>query len=116
MAQGKVGRKLGRNMGHRKNLLNNLVKSLFDYEQIKTTTAKAKECRRVAEKMITLAKKGTLASRREALRVIRDKRINKKLVDVIAPRYKERKGGYTKIYLLGPRQGDGAFEVILKLV
>ncbi len=116
MAQGKVGRKLGRNMGHRKNLLNNLVKSLFDYEQIKTTTAKAKECRRVAEKMITLAKQGTLASRRETFKFIRDKRINKKLFDVIAPRYKERKGGYTRMYLLGPRQGDGAVESIIKLV
>lgn len=116
MAQGKVGRKLGRNMGHRKNLLNNLVKSLFDYEQIKTTTAKAKECRRLAEKMITLAKKGTLTSRRDAFKFIRDKRINKKLFEVLAPRYKERKGGYTRMYLLEPRQGDGAVESIIKLV
>lgn len=116
MAQGKVGRKLGRNMGHRKNLLNNLVKSLFDYEQIKTTTAKAKECRRLAEKMITLAKKGTLASRRDAFKFIRDKRINKKLFEVLVPRYKERKGGYTRMYLLEPRQGDGAVESIIKLV
>ncbi len=116
MAQGKVGRKLGRNMGHRKNLLNNLVKSLFEYEQIKTTTAKAKECRRAAEKMITLAKKGTLASRRDAFKFIRSKKVNKKLFEVIAPRYKERKGGYTKMFLLGPRQGDGAVESIIKLV
>lgn len=116
MAQGKVGRKLGRNMGHRKNLLTNLVKSLFEYEQIKTTRAKAKELRRLAEKMITLGKKGDLSSRRQALRVIGDKKINNKLINVLGPRYKERKGGYTRIYSLGTRQGDNAPEVLIKLV
>jgi large subunit ribosomal protein L17 len=66
--------------------------------------------------MITLAKKNTLASRRDAFKFIRDKKINKKLFDVLAPRYKERKGGYTRMYLLEPRQGDGAVESIIKLV
>ena len=116
MAQGKVGRKLGRNMGHRKNLLNNLVKSLFDYEQIKTTRAKAKELKRLADKMITLGKKGDLASRRVALKFIRDKRINQKLFTVIAPRYKDRKGGYTQTFFLGVRQGDNSPYVLIKLV
>ncbi len=116
MAQGKVGRKLGRNMGHRKNLLNNLVKSLFEHEQIKTTRAKAKELRRLADKMITLGKKGDLASRRIALKFIREKKINQKLFAVLGPRYKDRKGGYTAIFFLGNRPGDNAPEVLIKLV
>lgn len=116
MAYGKVGRELGRNMGHRKALLENLVSSLIDHEQITTTRAKAKELRRLADKMITLAKQGDLHSRRLALRVVRDKQVNSKLFKVIGPRYKERKGGYTRTYFLGYRQGDGAPEVIIRLV
>ncbi len=109
------GRKLSRRKGPRKALLKSLANNLFLHEKIKTTEAKAKELRPIAEKMITRAKKATVANRR-ALVLGLDVKIVKKLVDEIAPRYKERNGGYTRITKLGPRNSDGAHMVIIELV
>ena len=92
-----AGRKLGRTSSHRKAMYRNLVTDLLGYEKITTTEAKAKEMTRWAEKIITLAKIDSVHHRRNAFRVIRDKKVIKKLFDVIAPRYKDRSGGYTKI-------------------
>jgi len=111
-----VGRKLGRSSAHRRALYRNLVTDLLDYEQITTTEAKAKEVRGLAEKMITLGKKGELHSRRQALSFILDKRVVDKVFDELAQRYTERPGGYTRITKLGPRLGDGAPMVQLELV
>ena len=116
MAEGKKGRKLGRQKGHRKALMSNLVKSLFQYEQITTTEAKAKELRRVAEKLITMAKKNNLASRRVVNGILNNKEILKKLFDNIAPRFKDRKGGYTSIVKMGQRKGDGAHQANIRLL
>jgi len=109
------GRKLSRRKGPRKALLKSLANNLFLHEKIKTTEAKAKELRPIAEKMITRAKKATVANRR-ALVLGLDAKIVKKLVDELAPRYKERNGGYTRITKLGPRNSDGAKMVIIELV
>ncbi len=116
MPKGKNGTKLGRTKGHRKALLSNLVIELFKYEQIKTTEAKAKELKRLAEKMISLAKKNDLASRRLAGRVVKNREVLKKLFDNISVRFKERKGGYTRIIKGGLRKGDAASESIIKLI
>ncbi len=109
-------RKLGRDGGHRKMMLRNLTSSLIKNGRIKTTEAKAKETRRAAEKMITLAKKGDLHSRREALKFITDKKVVNNLFDELAEKYQDRDGGYTRIIKLGPRRGDAAEMVILELV
>ncbi len=109
-------RKLRRNQGHRKALLRNLVLSLIEKERIITTVAKAKEARSLAEKMITLGKKGTLHHRRLALKFLNKKNQTKKLFDELAPRFSERNGGYTRIIKLGPRKGDGAEMAILEFV
>jgi len=111
-----AGRKLGRSSAHRRALYRNLVTDLLDYEQITTTEAKAKEVRGLAEKMITLGKKGGLHPRRQALSFILDKRVVDKVFDELAQRYTERPGGYTRITKLGPRLGDGAPMVQLELV
>ncbi len=111
-----AGRKLGRSTGHRKAMYRNLVTDLLSYEKITTTEAKAKEVRGLAEKMITLGKKGGLHSRRRALSFIIDKKVTEKVFDELAPRYAERPGGYTRIIKLGPRLGDGAAMVQLELV
>ena len=111
-----AGRKLGRSTGHRKAMYRNLVTDLLSYEKITTTEAKAKEVRGLAEKMITLGKKGGLHSRRRALSFILDKKVTDKVFDEFAPRYAERPGGYTRIIKLGPRLGDGAAMVQLELV
>ena len=111
-----AGRKLGRSTGHRKAMYRNLVTDLLSYEKITTTEAKAKEVRGLAEKMITLGKKGGLHSRRRALSFILDKKVTDKVFDELAPRYAERPGGYTRIIKLGPRLGDGAAMVQLELV
>ena len=111
-----AGRKLGRDTGHRRAMYRNLVTDLLDYEKITTTEAKAKEVRGLAEKMITLGKKGGLHSRRQALSFIIDKKIAEKVFTELAPRYAERPGGYTRITKLGPRLGDGAAMVQLELV
>ena len=111
-----AGRKLGRDTGHRRALYRNLVTDLLDYEKITTTEAKAKEVRGLAEKMITLGKKGGLHSRRQALSFIFEKKVAEKVFIELAPRYAERPGGYTRITKLGPRLGDGAAMVQLELV
>ena len=116
MRHRKKGRKLGRDKDQREALLINLIKSLLFYEEITTTEAKAKEMTRWAEKIITLAKDNSVHHRRNASKVVRDKEIVKKLFDVIAPRYKDRSGGYTKIIRLKYRQGDNALICRVKLV
>ncbi|MCQ2547999.1 MAG: 50S ribosomal protein L17 [Clostridia bacterium] len=109
-------RKLGRPTAHRKAMLRNLVTDLFKYERIQTTDMRAKEARRVAEKMITLAKRGDLHARRQVLAYVYDEDVVTKLFDEIAPKYADRQGGYTRILKLGPRQGDNAEAVFLELV
>ncbi len=111
-----AGRKLGRDTGHRRAMYRNLVTDLLDYEKITTTEAKAKEVRGLAEKMVTLGKKGGLHSRRQALSFIIDKKVTEKVFTELAPRYAERPGGYTRVTKLGPRLGDGAAMVQLELV
>jgi large subunit ribosomal protein L17 len=112
----KSGYHLNRTRAHRKALLSNLSAALFERKRIKTTLAKAKATRSVAEKFITFAKKGDLASRRQVLRYIPRKDVVKTLFEEIAPKYAERAGGYSRIVKLGQRQGDGAPMAILELV
>jgi len=116
MRHRKEKRQLGRTASHRSALLRNLVTSLIDKERIETTLAKAKELRRVADRMVTLGKKGDLASRRRALRVVRSQEVVKKLFTDIALRFEGRQGGYTRIYHVGPRPGDGASMALIELV
>jgi len=116
MRHRKAGRKLGRNAAHRKALFRNMVTSLLEHEQIKTTDAKAKELRGVAERMITLAKRGDLHARRQALSVIQSKDVTAKLFGELAERYRERPGGYTRVIKLGHRHGDAAPVSIIELV
>jgi large subunit ribosomal protein L17 len=97
-------------------MLANLVTSLMDHEVISTTDARAKELRRVAEHMITFAKRNDLHARRQVLRVIANKDVVAKLFSEIAPRYQSRNGGYTRIIKVGPRQGDGAPMSLIELV
>ena len=111
----KAGRKLNRTGAHRKALFRNLVTSLLEHEQIRTTDAKAKELRRVAEKMITLAKRGSLHARRQALSYIRSRKVVSKLFGEVAPRFRERPGGYTRVVKLGPRRGDAAPMSVIEL-
>ena len=110
------GRRLGRASAHRKALYRNLVTALLRHEKIVTTEAKAKEVRGMAEKMITLGKKSGLHSYRQALTFITDKKVTEKVFSVLAPRYQERAGGYTRITKLEPRMGDNAPMVQLELV
>lgn len=110
------GRKLSRTHTHRKALLRNMATSLFRHERIETTTAKAKELRPVAERLITLARRGDVHARRLAGRKIQDRDVLGKLFDDIAPRYAERPGGYTRILKLGHRKGDGAEMSLIELV
>ena len=116
MRHRKQGRKLNRTASHRKAMLRNLVTSLMEQETVRTTDAKAKEVRRTAERMITLAKRGDLHARRQALRVVRSRAVVTKLFDEIAPRYAARNGGYTRIVKIGERRGDGAGISLLQLV
>ena len=111
-----AGRKLGRTTSHRRALYRNLVTDLLKHEKIITTEAKAKEVRSLAEKMITLGKKSGLHSYRQALSYIMDKKVAERLFAELAPRYRERPGGYTRIIKLEPRLGDGAPMVQLELV
>lgn len=110
------GRKLGRNTSHRKAMMRNMVTSLFDHEKIRTTDARAKELRKIAEKLITLAKRGDLHARRQVMQVVMDKKVAAKLFERIAPRYLERPGGYTRIIKLGHRAGDNAALSLIELV
>ena len=111
-----TGRKLSRNTSHRRALLDNLVRSVILSESIRTTTAKAKEARRVVEKIITKARENTLAARRNVHRTVRDQAALAKLFETIAPRFKTRPGGYTRIVHVQNRIGDNAPMAILELV
>ena len=116
MRHRKAGRKLGRTSSHLKATLRNMVTSLLEHEKIETTDAKAKELRKIADKMITLGKKGDLHARRQALSVIMTKKVVKKLFEEIAPRFQNRQGGYTRIMKVGRRLGDNAPLSIIELV
>jgi large subunit ribosomal protein L17 len=116
MRHGKVHRKLGKKPAHRKAMFANMSASLIKHEQITTTLPKAKELRPVVEKLITLGKKGGLHARRQAISEIRDVAMVKKLFEVLAPRYKERKGGYTRIMKAGFRYGDSAPVAVIEFV
>jgi large subunit ribosomal protein L17 len=109
-------RKLGVRTGHRKALLRNLVTALFRDGKITTTEPRAKEVRSIAEKMVTLAKRGDLAARRQVLGYIYDEDVVRKLFSTIGPRYTNTPGGYTRIMKLGERRGDAAEMVVLELV
>ena len=109
-------RKLGRSSAHRKAMLRNLVTDLLREGRITTTDTRAKEARRQAEKMITLAQRGDLHARRQVLAYVYDESVVTKLFDEIAPKYEDRQGGYTRILKLGPRKGDNAELVFLELV
>lgn len=116
MRHNKSGNRLSRTTSHRQALIRNMVTSLLEHERIVTTTAKAKEVRKVADKMITLAKRGDLHARRQALSVVRDKQVVAKLFDTLRTEYLERQGGYTRIIRTGNRLGDAADMAILELV
>ncbi len=116
MRHNKSGRRLGRTTSHRIAMFRNMVTSLLNHERIVTTDAKAKEIRSVAEKMITLGKRGDLHAQRQAAAYIREKSVVTKLFATLAPRYKERAGGYTRIIKLGQRQGDAASLSVIELV
>jgi large subunit ribosomal protein L17 len=116
-------RKLGRPSGARKAMFRSLVTDLFLYERIQTTEAKAKELRSIADKLITLAKRGDLHARRQVSAYVRRESLDgvendaiQKLFDVLAPRFAERNGGYTRIVKVGPRRGDAAPMVLIELV
>ncbi|MBI4537123.1 MAG: 50S ribosomal protein L17 [candidate division NC10 bacterium] len=108
MRHRRAGRKLGRTTAHREMMMRNLVTSLVLYEKIITTAAKAKELRRVAERLVTLAKRGDLHARRQAAEVLNDEKAVKKIFESLGGRYQERNGGYTRITKLDYRMGDGA--------
>ena len=116
MRHRKLKRKLGRTSAHRETLLRSLTASLLLYEKIITTVAKAKELRKIAERMITLAKRKDLHARRQAAEVIQDERVLKKLFETIGERYQGRNGGYTRITKLEYRMGDGAPLAAVELV
>jgi large subunit ribosomal protein L17 len=112
----KSGRKLNRSASHRKAMLSNLASSVLDKERVTTTVAKAKEVRGVVERLITYGKRGGLHAIRLAARTVRDETVVKKLFDEIAPGYKQRNGGYTRVLKLAPRKGDNADLAIIELV
>jgi large subunit ribosomal protein L17 len=116
MRHGMSGRKLNRTSSHRKAMFSNMLVSLLDHEQITTTLPKAKELRRIADKMITLGKRGDLHARRQALSVLKDNEIVGKLFAALAERYKERNGGYTRVLKAGNRYGDMAPMAVIELV
>ncbi len=111
-----AGRKLSRHTQHRELMFRNMLVSLLQYERIKTTLAKGKELRSWADRIISLGKQGTLHARRRAFALLRNREIVKKLFDEIAPKFKDREGGYTRVYRLGWRQGDGAPLSLVELV
>ena len=110
------GRKLGRTSAHRKAMFGNQLTALFTHERITTTVAKAKELRPLAERMVTLARTGTLANRRRILQTVHDKEVVRRLFDNIAPRFADRPGGYTRIMRLGRRRGDNAELAIIEFI
>lgn len=116
MRHGIRGRKLTRTSAHRKALLANLAVSLVEHEQITTTVPKAKELRPYVEKLVTLSKRGTLHARRQALAITRSEEATAKLFSVLSERYKDRKGGYTRIMKAGYRHGDAAPIAVIEFV
>jgi len=116
MRHRKQGRKLNRTASHRKAMFANMAAALIEHEQIVTTLPKAKEMRRVADKLITLGKRGDLHARRLAISRIRDVEQVKKLFDILGPRYQERNGGYTRVMKAGYRYGDNAPMAVIELV
>lgn len=116
MRHNKAGRRLGRTTSHRIAMFRNMVTSLLNHERVVTTDAKAKEIRSIAEKMITLGKRGDLHAMRQAAAYIREKSVVTKLFSMIAPRYQDRQGGYTRIIKLGHRLGDAAPLSVIELV
>ena len=116
MRHHRAGRKLGRDASHRKALYANLTGSLIEHGRIRTTLAKAKEVRPIAEQMITLARRGDVHARRQALAYLRSQDVVYKLFSDVAPRFADRPGGYSRIVKLGPRQGDAAEMAYLELV
>ena len=116
MHHGKAGSKLGRTSSHKEAMLRNMVTSVIKHESIRTTDMKAKELRKLAEKMITLGKRGTLHARRQALAVVRDEAMVGKLFGELAERYRSREGGYTRIVKVGYRYGDNAPVSILEFI
>ncbi len=116
MRHRKQGRGLSRSPSHRKAMLSNLATSVLDAERVQTTTAKAKEVRRLVERLITFGKRRDLHARRQVLRVIRNETVVAKLFGPLADRYADRPGGYTRIVRLGHRQGDAADMSILELI
>ncbi len=115
MRHRKARNKLGVGTAHRQAMLRNMVTSLMEHESIVTTDARAKALRSLADKMITLGKRGDLHARRQALRVIRSKSVTRRLFDEIAPRYANREGGYTRVIKKGFRHGDNAPMSIIEL-
>ena len=116
MQHRKLGRRFSRDPGHRQAMFSNMAASLIKHEQIVTTLPKAKDLKRVMDKYITLAKRGDLNSRRLAASRMRDEAMVKKLFDVLAPRYKDRAGGYTRVIKAGYRYGDSAPVAVIELV
>jgi len=116
MYHGKAGRKLGRTSSHKEAMFRNMVTSVIKYESIRTTDSKAKELRKLAERMITLGKRGDLHAHRQALAVVRDKSIVSKLFGELTERYRNRAGGYTRIIKMGFRFGDNAPVSILEFI
>ena len=116
MRHGRRGRKLNRTASHKKAMLNNMATSLFEHGAVNTTSAKAKELRGMAERLITFAKRGDLHARRQVLRRIRNQVVVSKLFDEIGPGYENRAGGYTRVLKLGPRRGDSVEMCRIELV
>src|SRR6476660_2502162 len=116
MRHKKLGRRFGRDSGHRQAMFSNMAAALIKHEQIITTLPKAKDLKRVVEKYVTLAKRGDLNSRRIAASRLRDEDMVKKLFDVLGPRYKSRNGGYTRVVKAGFRYGDSAPRAVIELV
>jgi large subunit ribosomal protein L17 len=116
MRHGVSGRKLNRTSSHRKAMFANMCVALLKHEQIKTTLPKAKDLRPIVEKLITLGKRGGLHARRQAWSVLRDDAVTQKLFDGLAARYKDRKGGYTRVLKAGFRYGDAAAMAVIELV
>ena len=116
MQHRRLGRRFSRDPGHRQAMFSNMAASLIRHEQIVTTLAKAKDLKRVMDKYITLAKRGDLNSRRLAASRMRDEEMVKKLFDTLAPRYKDRSGGYTRVMKAGYRYGDSAPVAVIELI
>ena len=116
MRHRKSGRQLSRNSAHRWALMRNMITALLREEKIRTTDPKAKELRRWADRVITLGKRGSLHARRQALGIVQDKAVVRKLFDTIAPRFKDRPGGYSRCIRLGIRRGDAAQMSLIELV